>query len=166
MAKSEMADATSADRDEIAVVTTVGDLSVETTSERPEVIDALADPATAYPAEAQLDDGGDVAGRDPDAIAREIEQTRAELADTIDAIADRINPKRAAARSAQAVKAQVTSARDKVIGDAPTAPAADEAGETALVSRPASSSLPIGPIAAVAGVVLVIALFLRRRRSH
>jgi hypothetical protein len=57
-------------------------------------------------------DGGDVAGeRSPDAIQREIEQTRAELADTIDAIADRISPKRAASRGAQAVRAQVSSRR-------------------------------------------------------
>src|SRR3954466_12657867 len=55
-------------------------------------------------------DGGDVAAeRSPDAIQREIEQTRAELADTIDAIADRISPKRAASRGAQAVPAQVSS---------------------------------------------------------
>jgi hypothetical protein len=55
--------------------------------------------------------GGDVAAttRDPDAIQKEIEQTRAELAETIDAIADRISPKRAASRGAQAVKAQVSS---------------------------------------------------------
>jgi len=56
------------------------------------------------------DDGGDVAAtRDPDTIQREIEQTRAELADTIDAIADRISPKRVASRSAHAVKSQVSS---------------------------------------------------------
>jgi hypothetical protein len=59
-------------------------------------------------------DGGDVAEqrneqRSPDTIQREIEQTRAELADTIDAIADRISPKRAASRGAQAVKTQVSS---------------------------------------------------------
>ena len=53
-------------------------------------------------------DGGDVA-RDPDAIQREIEQTRAELADTIDAIADRVSPKRVAARGSQAVRSQVSS---------------------------------------------------------
>jgi hypothetical protein len=46
--------------------------------------------------------------RSPDAIQKEIEQTRAELADTIDAIADRISPKRAATRGAAAVKAGVT----------------------------------------------------------
>jgi hypothetical protein len=57
------------------------------------------------------DDGGDVA-RDPDVIQREIERTRAELADTIDAIADRLSPKRAASRGAKAVKAQVSSVLD------------------------------------------------------
>src|SRR3954453_18945029 len=55
--------------------------------------------------------GDDVAAtRDPDMIQKEIEQTRAELADTIDAIAERISPKRAASRGAAAVKAQVSSA--------------------------------------------------------
>lgn len=46
--------------------------------------------------------------RSPDAIQKEIEQTRAELAETIDAIADRISPKRAASRGAAAVKAGVS----------------------------------------------------------
>ena len=55
------------------------------------------------------DEGDDVAEtRSPDAIAKEIEQTRAELAQTIDAIADRISTKRAASRSAAAVKASVS----------------------------------------------------------
>jgi len=58
---------------------------------------------------AGTDEGDDMAEtRSPDAIAKEIEQTRAELAETIDAIADRISPKRAASRSAAAVKAGVT----------------------------------------------------------
>src|SRR3954466_9869823 len=66
------------------------------------------------------DDGGDVAGeRSPDAIQREIEQTRAELADTIDAIADRISPRRAASRGAQAVKQQVSSVLGGHNGHAP-----------------------------------------------
>jgi hypothetical protein len=43
------------------------------------------------------------ASRDPDAIAREIEQTRAELADAIDAIATRVSPKNVAARGAAAI---------------------------------------------------------------
>ncbi|MGN6473801.1 MAG: DUF3618 domain-containing protein [Mycobacteriales bacterium] len=47
--------------------------------------------------------------RKPDVIVREIEQTRAELADTIDAITERINPRRAASRSARVVREQVSS---------------------------------------------------------
>ena len=58
--------------------------------------------------------------RDPGSIQKEIEQTRAELAETIDAIAERISPRRAAARSAHAVKAQVSS----VFGGNGSAPAA------------------------------------------
>jgi hypothetical protein len=73
------------------------------------------------------DDGGDVA-RDPDAIAREIEQTRAELADTIDAIADRLSPKRAAARGTKAVKAQVSSVLQHANGEASGGPLLAESG--------------------------------------
>jgi hypothetical protein len=78
--------------------------------------------------------GGRVAAttRDPDAIQKEIEQTRAELAETIDAIADRISPKRAASRGAQAVKAQVSS----VFGGETRAPAA------VLDAPPAAASSP------------------------
>src|SRR3954452_5576156 len=67
-------------------------------------------------------DGGDVAGeRNPDAIQREIEQTRAELADTIDAIADRISPRRAASRGAAAVQHQVSSVLGSRSDHAPAA---------------------------------------------
>ena len=59
--------------------------------------------------------------RDPDSIQKEIEQTRAELAETIDAIADRISPKRAAARGAQAVKAQVSAVLGSNGSSAPAA---------------------------------------------
>jgi hypothetical protein len=47
--------------------------------------------------------------RKPEVIVREIEQTRAELADAIDAITGRINPRRAATRGARAVREQVAS---------------------------------------------------------
>jgi hypothetical protein len=70
------------------------------------------------------------ASRDPDAIAREIEQTRAELAAAIDAIAHRVSPKRAASRGAAAAKS------------------------------------PAGRLVAIGGVVLVVALFVKRRRSR
>lgn len=48
--------------------------------------------------------------RSPDAIQREIESTRAELADTIDAIAERVSPKKAASRSAHAIRAKASAA--------------------------------------------------------
>ena len=57
--------------------------------------------------------------RSPDAIAKEIEHTRAELAETIDAIADRISPKRAASRSAAALKAGVSGVFGSSNGHAP-----------------------------------------------
>jgi hypothetical protein len=41
--------------------------------------------------------------RDPNAIEREIEETRAELARTVDLIAERLSPKRVASRSARVV---------------------------------------------------------------
>lgn len=48
--------------------------------------------------------------RKPDVIVREIEQTRAELAETIDAITERLNPKRAVARRGPAVAATAGAA--------------------------------------------------------
>lgn len=59
---------------------------------------------------ATADEGDDVPTRSPDAIQKEIEATRTELAETIDAIADRLSPRRAAHRGAAAVKASVSSA--------------------------------------------------------
>src|SRR5438309_8237312 len=67
-------------------------------------------------------EGDDVAEtRSPDAIQKEIEQTRTELAGTIDAIADRISPKRAASRGAAAVKAQVSGVFGGSNGSPPAA---------------------------------------------
>ncbi|HEX3823932.1 MAG TPA: DUF3618 domain-containing protein [Mycobacteriales bacterium] len=132
--------------------------------------DAAADEVEgAAPVEISADDGGDVAGRDPDAIAREIEQTRAELADTIDAIADRMSPKRAAARGADALKAQVSSARSKVTGDSATPASSASADEP---SWPAASAGGANPVAAMApkiaavGAVLLLVVLWRRRRSR
>jgi Protein of unknown function (DUF3618) len=78
-----------------------------------------------------------VAGRDPDTIAQEIEQTRAELAEAVDAIADRVSPKHVAARGLETAKAQLVVAK----------------GKPEL-------------LAAVATVVVVVAWFVRRRRSR
>lgn len=48
-----------------------------------------------------------MAGQDPDALAREIEQTRVELAETIDLIADRVSPRRAAGRGVAKLRSAV-----------------------------------------------------------
>jgi hypothetical protein len=112
------------------------------------------------PIQTPPNDGDDVA-RDPDAIAREIEQTRAELADTIDAIAGRISPKRAASRGAHAVKAKVGA-----VAPTPSGAGPEPTGDSVGLNQPAGSSLPIVPIAAVAGLLLVIVMFIRRRRSR
>lgn len=44
---------------------------------------------------------------DPDEIQREIERTRADLAETIDAIAEKVSPKRVVARTADRVRTAV-----------------------------------------------------------
>ncbi|HWA67703.1 MAG TPA: DUF3618 domain-containing protein [Mycobacteriales bacterium] len=48
--------------------------------------------------------------RKPDVIVREIEQTRAELAETIDAITERLNPKRVVERRGPALAATAGAA--------------------------------------------------------
>jgi len=100
------------------------------------------------------DEGDDVAAttRDPDAIQKEIEQTRAELAETIDAIADRISPKRAASRGAQAVKAQVSSVLGGGGGDG-KAPAAviDAPPRAASSPDPAARTAAVREIAHTGG---------------
>ena len=55
---------------------------------------------------ARTEAGGPVS-RDPDAIQREIEETRAELARTVDLIAERLSPRRAASRGASKVKSSI-----------------------------------------------------------
>ena len=109
--------------------------------------------------------------RNPDAIQREIEQTRAELADTIDAIADRISPKRAASRSAQAVKSAFSSnghANGQANGQSTVSlaprPAAHAGTTSYRVDRKLRSDrvfLAVGAVAALAGVAV---LWRTRRR--
>ncbi len=76
--------------------------------------------------------------RDPDAIERDIEATRAELADAIDAIAERMSPKRVASRGVEVLREQATTV----------------------------SSRPPGQLAAVAAVVIVVVVIFWRRRSR
>jgi hypothetical protein len=143
MDANDMADDAAIDGD-LTDVAAVDDLPVVTTE------------AEAASSSSTEDDGGDVA-RDPDAIAQEIEQTRAELADTIDAIANRISPKKAAARGVQAVKSHVPGSPPDPSAPAP-ALGASPAGNVA------SSAPPVPAIAAIAGIVVLVLLLIRRRR--
>ena len=105
--------------------------------------------------------------RSPDAIQREIEQTRAELADTIDAIADRISPKRAASRGAHAVKSAFSSnghANGQSDRSRAIAPTAYTSTTTYRIDRKLRTDrvlLAAGAAAAVAGALV---LWRSRRR--
>jgi hypothetical protein len=52
----------------------------------------MADPGSAVEVHGAVAVTGDVAGRDPDALVAQIEQTREDLARTIDTLADRVSP--------------------------------------------------------------------------
>lgn len=107
-------------------------------------------------------------GRDADAIQREIEETRAELAATVDAIADRVSPRRAAARGATRVRAAVGSVRSSMNGHGEPMPTAEpgrtprpDAGPPRRV-RPERVAIAGGLLAVLAVVAVLIA---RSRRN-
>ncbi|HEX6471860.1 MAG TPA: DUF3618 domain-containing protein [Streptosporangiaceae bacterium] len=94
--------------------------------------------------------------RDPQALEREIERTRAELARTVDALVDRVNPKNAARRGVRALKeeaGQLTAAVGALAG----AEGDDE-------RRDRGATLLIG--AGVALAVGAVALMMWRRRGR
>lgn len=72
--------------------------------------------------------------QDPAEIQQQIEATRAELAETVDAIADIVSPKRAARRGAEQVKAKVEELRERANGTSPReiVTARDQQGNLAL----------------------------------
>jgi len=57
-------------------------------------------------------------GEDPEQLEREIEATRAKLGQDIDALEEKINPKKVANRSVASAKEKVAEVRDKVAGKA------------------------------------------------
>lgn len=113
--------------------------------------------------------------RDPEAIQREIEETRAELARTVDLIADRLSPRRAASRGASRVKAGIEGVFATTTTEAePTVEVAgdhqsrirsvplDGAGEVRVVRTLRKDRVAIA-VAAAAAVVGVVVLLRRRR---
>jgi Protein of unknown function (DUF3618) len=57
-------------------------------------------------------------GEDPEQLEREIEATRAKLGEDIDALEEKINPKKVAHRSVESAKGKVAEVKDKVVGKA------------------------------------------------
>src|SRR4051812_3510298 len=96
--------------------------------------------------------------RDPQALEREIERTRAELARTVDALVDRVNPKNAARRGVMHLReeaGQLTAAVGALVGPRDE----DEAG-----ARDRGSVVLIGTGAALAAAAAAIMVWRRRRR--
>ena len=112
---------------------------------------------------------------DPAEIQQQIEETRAELASTIDAIAERVSPKRVAARGVETVKGKVEDLRSR--GSAAPAAVLDAGanGQQPLPARVAAQlreaketrgrSIRWDRVALVGAGVGVIVIYLRRR-SH
>jgi hypothetical protein len=122
--------------------------------------------------------------QDPDAIQREIDQTREELAQTLDAIAGKVSPKRAAARGKARVSESVAEATEQVKEAAGSAKQTvdaklnrDDAGGAHVAQTPDAGDghlylsggreLRKDRVAVAAGVVAALAVFLvwRRRRA-
>jgi hypothetical protein len=55
---------------------------------------------------------------DPEQIRREIERTRSELSDNVNALGDKVNPGSIAKRQASRVRGAATSVKDAVMGSA------------------------------------------------
>jgi hypothetical protein len=110
--------------------------------------------------------------QDPAIIQRQIEETRAELADTIDAITDLVHPRRVAERAAAQARARIAELRARVGHPGPAR--AELTGEPAGAAAPAvPAASPAthtvvrwGRVAAVAGVTMLLVVRTTRRRRR
>lgn len=59
---------------------------------------------------------------DPEAIRRDIEQTRQSLSQDVDVLNEKVNPRYAVQRRKEAARSSLTRARDKVMGNVPSVP--------------------------------------------
>ncbi|WP_067174104.1 DUF3618 domain-containing protein [Microtetraspora niveoalba] len=103
-----------------------------------------------------------MADTDPDALEREIERTRVELARTVDAIADRVSPKRVAERSVAKVKANA----ERLVGGQHRHAKPGEEGQAGVWEE--YTPRDISPALMVIGAALVVgaAVLLMRRRKR
>ena len=94
---------------------------------------------------------------DQDALVADIDRTRAELARTIDAISDRVNPKKNVNRALEQVRQRASLEQLRQRGRAWNSSASGQARSTGPV---------IAGAAAVAVLVSVTVIFLVRRRKR
>lgn len=108
--------------------------------------------------------------KDPDAIRAEIEQTRADLAETVDALAAKLDVKGQASDKADAAKARIgeKAAQVKASAPEPVQHAVDAltAKATPVAHQLNAQTAPNrGKILAGVGVGVLVLLVLRRRRK-
>ena len=82
------------------------------------------------------------ASPDPEVLAQEIEQTREELAETLDAIADKVSPKKVAGRTKKAAKDGAADAVEAVKGTASSAAESVKEGVAAVKGKVGGDSSP------------------------
>ena len=113
--------------------------------------------------------------QDPAQIQRQIEDTRAELAQTIDAIADIVSPKRAARRGVAQLRTKVEELRTQISG--PSSPQLNGDGQHALppgMSTELQGSTVYGTkrtvrwdrVALAGGGAVLLLVLVRRRRNR
>jgi hypothetical protein len=115
--------------------------------------------------------------QDPAEIQQQIEATRIELAETVDAIAEIVSPKRVAKRSVEQAKAKVEELRERANGTSPrelvagrnaegnlALPAAMRDQLTRTTEYGSSRTVRWDRVGMIVGTVLLLAL-IRRRRS-
>lgn len=117
----------------------------------------------------------EIDGRNPDGLERQIEETRAELARTIDSIADRVAPKNVARRGAARIREEAGHVVDGLTGTLggvvrgdsrrvdPESGIADDVMSTDYRRLPMSRGALVGGAVAVAAVTAII-IWRRRRR--
>jgi hypothetical protein len=110
--------------------------------------------------------------QDPAQIQRQIEDTRAELAHTIDAIADIVSPKRAAKRGMNQVRARVEELRTQISGpqhdgqpqrQLPPGMSAELQGSTLYGTR---RTVRWDRVALAGGGAVLLLVLVRRRRNR
>jgi hypothetical protein len=108
--------------------------------------------------------------QDPAQIQRQIEDTRAELAATIDAIADIVSPKRAAKRGIDQLRARVEELRAQISGpqengqrQLPPGMSAELQGSTLYGTK---RTVRWDRVALAGGGAVLLVVLVRRRRNR